>query len=233
MSRLAKVAVAVVVIVAVAGAALYWFVLRDDSPAKVDVACGATDTGDVTSADPSGTWTVRPTSARGDALLTDEAPGSWAGYRIEEDLRAVHQTAVGRTPDITGTVTVEGSSVTKADFKVDMTSIKSDQSFRDNRMKTDGLQTDQFPTATFALGPPVDLGATRGCRQATASGTLTLHGQAHPVTLHLKIVGSGDGFTVNGTTRIKLADYGIDPPKLGFVTVDPAGDLEVSLRLSR
>ena len=40
-----------------------------------------------------------------------------------------------------------------------MTTLQSDESRRDERLRTDGLQTDQFPTATFTLTKPIEVGS--------------------------------------------------------------------------
>ena len=105
--------------------------------------------------------------------------------------------AVGRTPDMSGTITLAGTQVTAADLAVDLTSLGSDSSMRDGQLGRQGIQTDNSPNyhvrahrahRAGCRGPP------RGEEVAvTATGDLTLHGvtksvedpaggQAQPVT---------------------------------------------------
>jgi len=45
-------------------------------------------------------------------------------------------TAVGRTPDVTGTVTIEGTTVTAATIEADMTSITTNDSRRNDKVQS-------------------------------------------------------------------------------------------------
>ena len=115
----------------------------------------------------------------------DVAPNSVAGYRVREQLANLpaESDAVGRTDQVTGSITIERSgsttTLTAGALTVDTTSITSDKSQRDNRMRDEGLQTDQFPTATFTLTKPVEIPAAALAGTAsdvTLTGDLTLHG---------------------------------------------------------
>lgn len=59
------------------------------------------------------------------------AAGSQVGYRVREVLFGQGAEAVGRTQDVTGTITISGSSVTAGSFTADLTTVKSDKSRRD------------------------------------------------------------------------------------------------------
>ncbi len=75
-------------------------------------------------------------------------PQSVAGYRVREQLANLpaESDAVGRTDQVTGSITLESSgsttTLTAGALTVDTTSITSDKSQRDNRMRDEGLQTD-------------------------------------------------------------------------------------------
>src|SRR5690242_17742103 len=90
------------------------FVLRGPLPKRllspVTTPSGATgDTG--SSGSLAGTWKV--------------GSGSTAGYRVGEQLFGQSNTAVGRTDQVTGSMTIAGTTVTKATVTVDMASVKS------------------------------------------------------------------------------------------------------------
>ena len=97
-----------------------------------------------------GTWKVVPGTSPDETV---------AGYRVKEVFLAGSRkaTANGRTNDVTGNLTVTGGNVLAGEFTVDMTTLASDQGQRDNQLKQRGLQTDQFPTATFKLTKPITL----------------------------------------------------------------------------
>jgi hypothetical protein len=60
----------------------------------------------------SGTWTVDPSIGS-----FSDFSGSFVGYRIDEQLAGIGaNTAVGRTPNVTGSMTVDGTTVTVATF---------------------------------------------------------------------------------------------------------------------
>jgi polyisoprenoid-binding protein YceI len=94
------------------------------------------------------------------------ASGSAAGYRVREKLAFLpaQSDAVGRTSAITGEATVSDSkgavTVTSASFTVDVSQLTSDKSMRDRRIHTIGLESDQYPTATFKLSTPLALPAS-------------------------------------------------------------------------
>jgi hypothetical protein len=68
-------------------------------------------------------------------------------------------TAVGRTPKVTGSLTLAGSTVTAASITADLTVLVSDSAQRDDQLRRQAIQTDTFPTATFTLTQPIALGS--------------------------------------------------------------------------
>src|SRR5439155_6985946 len=62
---------------------------------------------------------------------------STVGYRVTEDFVGglTNAEAVGRTNDVTGSLTIAGNTVTGSDFTADMTTVKSDRSQRDGQFQ--------------------------------------------------------------------------------------------------
>jgi polyisoprenoid-binding protein YceI len=120
---------------------------------------------------------------------------------------------------------------------VDVTQLKSDKSQRDNRIRTDGLETDTYRTASFELTTPIDLGSVpaAGAEVAVqAIGNLTLHGVTRPTTFDLRARWNGETIDVAGSTEVVMADYQINPPNVGgFVSVDDHGTVELQLTFVR
>ena len=181
--------------------------------------------------DVTGAWVVQ-----GGAEVRED--GTFVGYRVDEVLAGINNAAVGRTADVTGEVTIDGDAVTTGTFTADLTTLESDEDRRDNRLRTDGLQTDQFPQATFALTAPIDLGDTPVAGEpidVAATGDLTLHGTTQAVTVNLQTQLNTDGtITVIGQIPILFADYGITKPDVaGFVTTEDNGLIELRLELAK
>src|SRR4051812_20035430 len=105
--RLLWVATPLLVVLLAGGFATWFLFFRDDAPPAVDIDTATesvtSTTGAGSGSDPAaltGTWTV-------DAAVGDFADfsSSFAGYRVREELVSIGaKTAVGRTPDVTGTL---------------------------------------------------------------------------------------------------------------------------------
>jgi polyisoprenoid-binding protein YceI len=129
-------------------------------------------------------------------------------------------------------MTIDGTTVTATDLTVDMTTFTSDDSRRDSQFEGRIMQVSQFPTATFELTTPIDIGTipTDGSSvQVQASGDLTIHGVTKPVTFDLTAKETNGRIGVVGSTVITFADYGIENPSTGFATTGDTGTLELQL----
>src|SRR6266511_4834433 len=156
----------------------------------------------LTLATPSATSSAARTTSSGQA--TGASDGTWkvssdsvVGYRVKEVLFGQSNVAVGRTNSISGSMKVSGTTVTAATFAVDMTTVASDQSRRDGQFNGRIMETSTYPTATFKLTEPIDLGAipAEGPSQTfQAKGELTMHGVTKAVTFQL--TGQYTGSTV-------------------------------------
>lgn len=180
-----------------------------------------------------GTWTVDPSVGS-----FSDFSSAFVGYRVEEELANVGAaTAVGRTPDVTGSMTLAGTSITAAEFTADLTTLKSDDDRRDGQLQRQGIETGTFPTATFKLTAPIDLGSVPAEGQVvsvTATGDLTLHGVTKSVEMPLEARLSGGVITVTGSTTIVFADYDIEAPSSFIVlSIADQGILEVQLQLTK
>jgi polyisoprenoid-binding protein YceI len=167
----------------------------------------------------AGTWTV--------------GSGSVVGYRVNEVLLGQNATAVGRTTSVTGHLTIAGSTATAATFSVPMVTVHSDKSQRDASFDGRIMDVAQYPTGTFALTSPIDLGslpATGVIKSYTAHGKLTLHGTTRAVTFTLTAERKGTQIEVAGDIPVLFSDYNIANPSFaGFVTTQDHGLLEFLL----
>ncbi|MCB1272997.1 MAG: YceI family protein [Leucobacter sp.] len=188
-----------------------------EGDASVGSADAATAVGDLT-----GIWAV--------------AAGSEAGYRVDEVLNGTDVTVTGRTSGVTGTVSVEGLSVTDATIEIDVASIATGNGNRDAYFRDQAMRVAQHPTATFALSAPItadEAPATGEAVTRTVSGELTLAGVTRAVTFDAQLRIDGDGVRIAGQVPIVFDDYGVQAPDLGFVKVEPQGFVEFDLVLQR
>jgi polyisoprenoid-binding protein YceI len=159
---------------------------------------------------------------------------SWLGYRVQEQLASIGaNTAVGRTPKVTGSLTLNGSTISALTITADLTALKSDDQNRDAELTNKGIQTGQFPTAVFTLAQPIALGslpAEGNVVDVTATGTLNLHGVTKDVQITLHAERRGGIIAVTGSLPIVFADYNITAPTSLFaLSVNDHGTMELHL----
>jgi polyisoprenoid-binding protein YceI len=211
---------------AIAGPIIYRDVIVGEAEAAPSVTAAPSVEADAsagTSAeDLSGAWSV--------------GSGSYAGYRVDEVLNGTDVTVVGRTEQVSGTLQVDGLSLTAAEITVDVASIETDSGNRDDYFRDTAVRVDEHPTATFVLTDAVtaDESPVVGEVQTIqATGELTLAGVTQTVTVELQAVLNGDTGEVAGSIPVTFADFGVEAPNLGFVSVEPDGFIEFSLQLER
>jgi polyisoprenoid-binding protein YceI len=145
------------------------------------------------------------------------APGSVAGFRIQQTVIGLTSDVVGRTGDVTGTVTVAGGAVSSGDLRINLLTLTTGTGkAKPAPQFATSLDTQRFPVATVALTNPVPLGdgLTRGDQaKVNAAGRLTLHGVGRLVTVPLTLRRAGPNLAALGTFPVAFADYGIAQPK--------------------
>ena len=233
----------VALLLVTAGTWTYIHVLSSDAPARLTLGGTVADnipaTTATSAAGGSATGeaaipvTPAPASLDGTWLA---ATGSQAGYRIKELLFGQSAEAVGRTGNVDGALTLSGTKVETADISIDLASVTSDRSQRDNQFRNRIMNVTQYPTATFKLTQPIDL-ATLPADGATisvpATGDLTLHGTTKTVTTTLSAKRTGGTIEVNGTIPVVFADYGIPNPSLGPAQTEDHGEIEFLIAFTK
>jgi polyisoprenoid-binding protein YceI len=210
------------------GTFVYIHFVSSDAPAPLSFSDVTTTTATTGSA---GATTSAPATSGGVDGTWQATSASVVGYRVNEVLFGQTHEAAGRTNAVTGTMTIDGSSVTQVALQVDMTTVTSDESRRDAQFQGRIMDTASFPTATFTLTEPFALASIPADSTpitVTATGDLTLHGTTNGVTVQLQARRNGPNVEVNGTIPIVFADYGIPNPSFGgVVTTEDHGILEL------
>jgi polyisoprenoid-binding protein YceI len=217
-----------------AGAYAYFFSGLRSSPKPLAAASPSPAASPNIAASPSGVagnWTV--------------GSGSIVGYRVREQFigREANE-AVARTSDVSGGLTVtqasSGLTAGNLNFSAQVATLKSVDTVvgynvaNRDRIVSGTLQVSRFPTASFQAAS-VALPAELASQQVTLSvpGKLTVHGVTRDATANVTVEVSGDKAQVNGTVKIDMTDFGIQPPQVGFTSVDSATTIEFQLALNR
>jgi len=156
------VAVFVLAVAAAGGYGLWYILIGPASPAAVSAEAPVIPVNASVPAPASfdGTWQVNTSFGS-----MSDFSASWAGYRVQEQLVGVGgHTAVGRTPKVSGSMTLTGSIIDNVQITADLTALASDDSNRDGQLRRQAIETDTYPTAMFNDGA----GGTRD-RAAAAS----------------------------------------------------------------
>lgn len=244
MSRIQKLLVgAVFGLVVVIGGLAWWLGYFSDTPDEVDInvaaeaAAGTSTTADnanPTTTDPpapidniDGAWTVQPNEA-----------ATFVGYRINEVLNTIGEfEVVGRTGDVTGTLSATGTSITNVELVAQMGTLTTDNGGRDRQMRSQALETELFPEATFILTSPIDIGAIPADGETisvVALGDLTIHGVTNAVEFPLDAQLANGAIVVVGQLPMRLADYDIAAPEAQIVaSVADEAILELSVVFGR
>jgi polyisoprenoid-binding protein YceI len=181
-----------------------------------------TQEADTSTASLDGTWIIADIDDR------------FVGYRIGEELVTIGTTeAVGRTSAVEGSGQISNNTLVAAGFSVDMTTLTSDDSRRDNQLRRQSLETNTYPDAQFELTEPLDLPDELLAGQpvsATATGILTLHGVSREVDMPLDMQLVDDILVTVGALEIILADFDIALPRAPSVlSVNDQALMEIQL----
>lgn len=212
-----------VIAVAVAVAIGWW--LGRDTIAEVSLDQALEDSAEAGEANDTpvtldGTWRVSQTAE------------SFAGVRIDEELRGVGSvTAVLRTPDVTGTLTLDDGLLTALAIDVDLTTLSSDDVRRDRSIGS-AIDFANFPNATFTLDTPVDVsGLTAGAVSFDVEGTLAINGVQNPVVATVTADTSGGALVAVAQIPVTFADFSVQLPSAPIVlSINDFGTVETQLR---
>jgi polyisoprenoid-binding protein YceI len=190
---------------------------------------------------PTGSTNVSNTNS--DLIRIVLVPGkSQASYHVREQLVnvALPNDAVGTTQQITGTIAIKSdgtidSSISK--FTVEVGTLQTDRSQRDNYVRRNILQTDQYPEAVFV---PTQTSGLPGSLPQSGDvafkliGNLTLRDVTKQVTWDVTGKVQGNEFTGQATTSFTFEDFNLTQPRVPIVlSVQDNIKLEVNIDLVR
>jgi polyisoprenoid-binding protein YceI len=122
---------------------------------------------------------------------------------------------------------VEGAKI-----MVDLRTLKSDKTQRDNYVRTNTLQADRFPLAEFDVtGVDGWTGPLKEGQQSTFKllGNMTIHGVTKPVTFDTTAMMQGGAVTGTATTTFKFQDFGMTPPSVSIAKATDTIKLDMNI----
>jgi polyisoprenoid-binding protein YceI len=192
------------------------------STTAATVAAPATATTAATTA--AGSATAGTTAATGGTTFTIVADQSQAQVTVSEKFARLPS----NTDAVLTTNAMQGQIVLGPDTKptnaskiqVDLRTLKSDDSGRDNFIRRNTLQSDQFPVAEYVItGVEQWPGPLQNGQQATFKlvGMMTIHGVTKPITFDTTATMTGDGLSGTAKTAFTFQDFGMTTPSTPIV----------------
>lgn len=126
--------------------------------------------------------------------------------------------AIGITNAIAGgLVLVDGNppSIETSQFEVDLSTLKSDDDRRDQRLREKYLESNQFPIAQFQATGVANFPQSYEEGEAITFqllGDMTIHETTRPAVWDVTATINGDSISGTAQTVVMLADYGIEVP---------------------
>lgn len=155
------------------------------------------------------------------------AERSEAQYRARETFvnQPAPADAVGRTKAIEGELQLDNDGLLRGrvlSMRIDLRTLTSDQSRRDTFIRQNTLKADQFPYAEFRSTESAGPAVIRPGEEATFQipGLMTVKGQERPIVWEAKAKLDGDTIVGTASARVKLTDFGLEPPRLAILSVE-------------
>ncbi len=196
-------------------------------------------------AEPTGAPSAEPTTAAPAAAEPTAAAGkpaasgmrtfaivpeqSSASYEVQEKFlnRAAPNKAIGTTKAVEGELqlSLDGQPTGQVStITVDLRQLTSDSSRRDSRIRSEWLESDKYPFATFTSTEVQGAPASYTDGQEVSFklvGNMTIREITKPVTFDVVGKLQGDTITGTATAQLLMKDFGFDPPNIaGILTVE-------------
>ena len=158
-------------------------------------------------------------------IVPDQTTASYSVYENLIFQNKPNNDAIGTTHSVQGSFKIRtGASplVAAMNIKVDLRTLQSDASRRDNYIQQNTLQTDTYPYATFVSVSTQSLPASYSDGQTIhfqLTGNLTMHGTTNKEVFDVQGKVVGNTITGTATSTIYMTDFGIQPPNLANIAI--------------
>lgn len=126
-----------------------------------------------------------------------------------EDIKATNKKATSLFDAATGSIA----------FVVPINGFQFRKSLMQQHFNENYLESDKYPNATFEGKVSGYDPESSGVQEAVAEGTMTIHGVAKKVKINGQISKVAGGLKIETKYPIKVADYGIEIPRVVFYNI--------------
>jgi polyisoprenoid-binding protein YceI len=159
------------------------------------------------------TFTVNPDSSSVGFALTGTGHQVHGTFHVQSGTIQFDRSA----PKMSGTIVVSAASGESGDKG------------RDKKMHSDVLDVERFADVTFAPQSYQGTLASTGDSAIQVSGTFTLHGTPHEITVPMQVHIDGSNLTAKGQFVIPYVKWGLKDPSIFILKV--AKDVQINLTL--
>ncbi len=149
------------------------------------------------------------------------------GY-VEFVSRASIETFTGASNNLNGLIDLATGNV---DFYIDLNTIKTGISLRDEHMRESYLETKKFPFAEFVGKLNGFNASVKDTQNVIVSGLFTLHGVQKQRTIQGRLLHDGDTLFIEANWPVLLSDHHIEIPKIMFLKLADSQDVTIKATL--
>jgi polyisoprenoid-binding protein YceI len=194
------------------------------APTPTNPVAPTTTLGAAPLAGATGTSAASSSSGVGIKYVIDPTK-SEASYSVREQLAklSLPSDAIGKTNGIAGSITLNAEGTVdsaNSNITVDLSTLKTDESMRDNFVRRNVLQIDQYPQAVFVptqlSGLPAAIPQS-GSVTFKVTGNLTIRNVTKPVTWDVTGTVTNGAATGTATTSFTFEDFNLTQPHVSVV----------------
>lgn len=125
---------------------------------------------------------------------------------------------------------LEDVTIETLNVKVDVLSIKSGKKLMD-KLTYKALKAKKYPDITFVFKKGEIIGENEAFIDIKLNGDLTIAGVTKNVSVVTKINKLGNTILLKGSHKLKMTDFGIDPPKALLGTIKTGDEITIKFNL--
>lgn len=125
---------------------------------------------------------------------------------------------------------IDKMGISSLNFSVESESLKSGKSAMDKKTY-DALNTDKYKTISFSLIEVLSVNKKSDKNfEITTSGNLTINGIKKAINLKFKVEKSENHFIFEGSHKLLMTTFGMEPPKALLGTIKTGDEVEVKFK---
>lgn len=158
--------------------------------------------------------------------------------RLDQDSTSVAFSLQSTLHTVHGEFTLDGGVIVFDDetgeaegrVVIDATSGLTGNAKRDRKMHTKVLESEDFPEIVFTPEAIEGRLVASGSGPIILSGTVTLHGEKHPISIHAEVARQSKQLTATFEVPVPFVQWGLQDPSVFLLRTDTTVVVEVTAR---